>query len=883
MARKKQETEKVIVPSLYNDENEQAIIQDNALSDNNKKRKINKNLPSLNQITPAVEEGLSDYEVEERMIRGLNNVINEKTSKTILSIVLSNIFNIFNLICVSLAVLLFIIKSELSDFMFILPYSANIAIGIFQEIRSKNTIDKLSFGIIPKVKVIRNGNLYEINSENIVVDDILILENGQQIPADGIVRQGKFEVNEAMITGESDAVTKGVHSEVYGGSYVVSGQAKIQVTNVGDNSFIQKLAKQAKTYQKPQSEILKSLKRFVWTVFFLIIPISILLIGTSTNWFQNFNIDGNKEEIRTTVTAVLGMVPSGLLLLTSIALASSVYTLSKSKVLVQELYCIEMLARVDVLCLDKTGTITDGTMNVTSVIELSEKAKDTKSIISNMIYATKDNNMTSEALKNKFGVAKRFKYLTSLPFSSARKYSAVTFKENETYILGAPEFIDRNLFKSIQSTVNKETKRGNRVLLLAHSDQNIKDNKVGGNITPVSLIVIQDNIRENAPDTLNYFKENGVRCIVISGDNPVTVSSIAVKAGIENGDKYIDLSTVPDHKIGEVVDKYTVFGRVTPDQKQLLVKELKARKKTVAMTGDGVNDILALREAHCSIAMASGSEAARNVSQIVLLDSDFGSMPKVVKEGRKVINNVQKTATLFITKNIFSFFLAILTIYFNIQLWQDPEFVPYQYPLTPTQLIIIDFLIIGIPSFFLTFLPNKAKVSGKFLFNVFKTALPGALVVLFNAVIVYILSKVNGDVVKDVLPGGEVTYYTIVNIEHIQTIITMLTSITCVLVLLRVCFPLNLFKLVLCVFMMVGVGLCIFHPTLQSYFNFSDLTITEIFLIIILAEASYPMIWIFSLSFTSIVKKFIKEEWKWKVNFSIEKIDNKSDNIITNK
>lgn len=880
MARKKQETEKVIVPSLFTDEQNQELTNSSSFineeDDSNKKtkeKKVNiKDLPPLTRINPNINEGLDDYQVEERRIRGLNNVVKNENSKTILGIVLSNLFNIFNLICVSLAILLIIIKSQISDFMFVLPYSANIAIGIFQEIRSKRTIDKLSFSIMPKVKVIRNGQLYEINSENIVVDDIVIIENGQQIPADGIVRQGKFEVNEAMITGESDAVNKNVNSEVFGGSYVVSGQAKIQITEVGDNSFIQKLARQAKTYQKPQSEILKSLKRFVWTVFFLIIPIAFLLIGTSTNWFEHFYIDSSQEEIRTTVTAILGMVPSGLLLLTSIALASSVYTLSKSKVLVQELYCIEMLARVDVLCLDKTGTITDGTMKVTSIIELSESAKDTKSIIANMLYATKDNNMTSQALIDKFGIAKRCRFATVLPFSSARKYSAVTFKENETYIIGAPEFIDRTIYKSIQSTVNKETRRGNRVLLLAHSNRNIIDNKISGTITPISLIIIQDNIRENAPDTLKYFKDNGVRCIVISGDNPITVSSIAMKAGIENGDKYIDLSTVPDEKLSEVVEKYTVFGRVTPSQKQLLVKELKARKKTVAMTGDGVNDILALREAHCSIAMASGSDAARNVSQIVLLDSDFGSMPKVVSEGRKVINNVQKSATLFITKNIFSFFLALLTIYFNIKILGDPDFVPYQYPLTPTQLIIIDFLIVGIPSFFLTFLPNKAKISGKFLFNVFKTALPGALVILFNGILVYALSKINGDI--------EGNY--IVQQNHIQTIITMTTSITCTLVLLRVCFPLNLFKLVLCLLMMVGVGFCIFNPTLQTYFGFEKLTITEILLIIVLAEAAYPLIWIFSLSFTSIVKKFIKKNLNYTIEVRVKKIENDT-SIISNK
>ena len=884
MPRKKQQTEKVFVPSLFSNEQENSNLANNEVEEQSmKKNKLTpkqiKKLSPLTRINPNINFGLSDEQVNERIIRGLNNEVTNKNSKTITGIVLSNLFNIFNLICVSLAVLLIFIKSSLTDFMFVLPYSANIAIGIFQEVRSKKTIDKLSFSIIPKVKVLRNGEIHEINSENIVVDDIVFVENGQQIPGDGIVKEGAIEVNEAMITGESDAVSKKHGAEVFGGSYLVSGQGKIQITEVGDSTFIQKLARQAKSYQKPQSEILKSLKRFVWTIFFLIIPIAFLLIYSNTNRFLDFTLDGSKQEIRTTVTAVLGMVPSGLLLLTSIALASSVYTLSKSKVLVQELYCIEMLARVDVLCLDKTGTITDGTMKVTDVIELSEEAKDTKQIISNLIYATKDSNMTSQALIEKFGVSKRCKFVSALPFSSARKYSAFTIRNNETYVIGAPEFIDRNIYKTISTTVTKETKRGNRVLLLAKSDRNIENNMVNGHITPISLIVIQDNIRENAPDTLKFFKENGVRCIVISGDNPVTVSSIAVKAGIENGHKYIDLSTVPDNKLGEAVEKYTVFGRVSPNQKQLLVKELKARKKTVAMTGDGVNDILALREAHCSIAMASGSDASRNVSQIVLLDSDFGSMPKVVAEGRKVINNVQKSATLFITKNIFSFFLAVLTIYFNLKILGNPDYTPYQYPMSPAQLIIIDFLIVGIPSFFLTFQPNKAKISGKFLFNVFKNALPGALVVLVNAAAVYLASKWNiGLYTAD---GMEIFF---VSKDHIPTIITIITSITCTLILLRVCFPLNLWKLLLCVLMMTGVGLCIFNTGIQNLFNleFQPLYAQEIVGILFLSAISYPLIWMFSLSFTTVVKKFIKKNINYTIELRVKKIEN-DNSVIYNK
>lgn len=809
----------------------------------------------FDHINANVNEGLNDDEVIYRIKEGFINEDTDSNSRSVFSIIMSKIFTVFNLICFAIAAIIIILAvrngdkffDTVKDLIFLFIMFLNMIIGIVTEIKSKKLIDKLSFDTSSTVTVIRNGNEILIPSEEIVTDDIIFIKAGQKIPADGKVRTGKIEVNESLITGESVSISKGSGANVFGGSYVVSGTAKLQITNVGGRSYIQKLAKQAKSFKTVQSEIMRSLNSYIKIVGLVIVPLIIILFAQLTHWFTDFTIIGSQSEVLGVLTAIIGMVPTGLILLTSIALTNSVIKLGKQNVLVHELYCIENLARVDTLCLDKTGTITDGTMSVINQIMLTDEEINMKQIIANMLYVTKDSNETSMALEAKYGRSKRCKSIADLPFSSQRKYSAVSFSENETYIIGAPEFISKDLYKEYFKQINIEARKGNRVLLLAKSSEVIKNGKIGGNIKAIALIVIQDNIRQGAHKTLAFFRKNEVKILVISGDNPLTVSAIARKAGVRGAQKYINMSEVKDKDIPNIIDKYVVFGRVTPSQKQLLVKALKEKGHTVAMTGDGVNDILALKEADCSIAMASGSEAARNVSQIVLTDSNFSSMPSVVAEGRKVINNVQKVATLFIAKNVFSFFIVCFVIAYNF-LFDGAN----SFPMRPSQLSLIDMLTIGLPATILTFIPNNKPIQGRFMFNVLKNALPGALVVLVNAAIIYLCS-----------------YYFPLDIrkEAISTMITISTAVTCLLILLRVFFPINAFKVLLFIAIAGILAFLIFNDlSLAAHgenpnFYFVSINFSEALLLIALCEAGYPLIWIFSLSFTKTVKKFIHDNY----------------------
>lgn len=819
-------------------------------------------------LTANINTGLTTEQVNERTNRGLTNKLNTKSGKSIAQIVLTKIFSPFNLICYAIAALIIFIKrgDAFSDLIFLLIMIANTVIGIFQEIQSKKTLDKLSFENAPKYKVIRDGNEIEINSDDIVTDDIILLESGQKIPADGKIRNGKIEVNESLITGEANSISKGLSASLYGGSFVVSGSARIQITNVGEESYIQKLAKQARTYQKPRSEIMLSVNLYIKIAVLVIIPTIFVLFMQMLDWnfsnlsllFSNGSATLEASDLVKLTTAILGVLPTGLVLLTSISLFASVNKLGKKSVMVQELYCIEMLARVDTLCLDKTGTITDGTMSIIDIKALTDEEINLKQLLSNFIYVTKDRNQTAMALEAKFGRAKRCKSFASMPFSSSRKFSAVSFSENDTYILGAPEFISKELYKKYFKEINTESRKGNRVIMLARANKAIKDETIHGKIDALALIVIQDNIREAAPRTLNYFKNNNVKVLVISGDNPMTVAAIAKKAGVRGANKFINMVDIKDDQIPDIVDRYTIFGRVTPAQKQLLVKALKEKGHTVAMTGDGVNDILALKEADCSIAMAAGSEAARNVSQLILTNNDFGAMPFVVSEGRKVINNITKVATLFISKNLFCFLICLFVILMNFGLFIKAG--TRTFPLLPSQLSLIDSLTIGIPATILALSPNNKQISGRFMYNVLKNALPGALVILFNVICIYSLAAI---------PHG-------IDPINIPTLITISTSITCLIILIRIFLPMNIWKIAVIFGISITLILIILFSlsnpnwTILWFLNFSFTKIilpSEWLLLIVLAEASYPLIWLFSLSFTKIIKKFINDEINsWKNN-----------------
>ena len=657
--------------------------------------------------------GLTNEEVKLKRENGEGNIKVESSTQTVGEIVKSNVFTYFNLVFLVLAVLL-AIAGAWRDMLFLPVIIANTLIGIIQEIHSKKVLDKLSILNAPKTKVLRDGQVIEVPSDELVLGDLVIFEAGGQIPADAKVVDGEISVNESLITGESDEIVKLPDSELLSGSFVVSGQAKALLTRVGKDSYVSKLTIEAtKSNKEEQSEMIRSLNRLILVVGIIIIPIGIALFVQS--YFYN---NGTfSESISSMVAAVIGMIPEGLYLLASVAMAVSTVRLSKNKVLVHDMKCIETLARVNVLCVDKTGTITEPGMQVYAAQAFSgiEDAY-FNTLVSDIAANQAADNATMEALKEHFTQTTGKTASKVQGFSSKTKYSGVVL-DGHTYVIGAPEFVMREDFSKISSSVSKYSDSGFRVLVVAEYHGTLEPEALSDAVTPLGMIALSNPIRKGAVETFSYFNECGVEIKVISGDNPATVSAIAKEAGIGNSENYVDASTLTsDQDYYAAVEKYTVFGRVTPDQKRKLIKAIKDHKKTVAMTGDGVNDVLALKDADCSVAMASGSDAASNASQLVLLDSDFSRMPGVVLEGRRVVNNIQRTASLFLVKNIFSMLLAV----FSVILMLD-------YPLEPSQVSLISMFTIGIPSFVLALEPNRSLIKGKFLPNVFIKALPAGI------------------------------------------------------------------------------------------------------------------------------------------------------------
>lgn len=730
--------------------------------------------------------GLSSEVVEARIEQGYDNFVKKKSGKSYLSIFIQNIFTFFNILTFIVAAALIAVGAGATQLFFIVIITANIVIGIFQEIRSKMKIDKLSLVSAPSAVVIRDGERSVIPTSDVVLDDIICFEMGKQICTDSIVVRGECEVNESMLTGESEPVKKRAGDMLYSGSFISSGSVIARVEKVGAANYVETLTSHAKKYKKPKSELMNSIKLVIKVLSPFIIAIGALMVWTN---YRNIVPDGmtatykNWNEIVTSAAgSVIGMIPSGMFLLTSLALAASVLRLARKQTLVQDLYCIEMLARVDVLCLDKTGTITDGSMEVNNVIEIKgfESEHSLAEIIGSMLTATGDNNQTALALANKFGYSKALNPTGVLPFSSQRKLSAVTFEGEGTFMLGAPEFVLKDIGVRIEKLINDNAANGFRVMVLAHSPAEIVGEKLPAVRRPVCLLVIEDHIREDAIETIKWFKENNVAVKVISGDNPMTVSEVARRVGVENAELYVSLEGFSDQDVIEAANKYTVFGRVTPDQKRLLVRSIKAKNHTVAMTGDGVNDILAMRESDCSVAMASGAEAARNVSHLVLLNNDFTSMPDVVMEGRRVVNNIQASSAMFLMKTFMSIVLSIIFL-----AMQQP------YPLATNNLMPLETCIIGIPSFFLALQANKNIIRGKFLSNVVSRAVPGGVALVLGVMSMYMYN------IFMELPATPDSAY------PSQLISMMVITITCVgmMVLFRQCEPFNAFRTVL----MLGV------------------------------------------------------------------------------
>lgn len=782
-------------------------------------------------IYDSPESGLNTAQVEERRRNGQVNAAVSSSTRTYSEIVKSNVFTYFNLIFVVLATLL-ILVGAFRDLTFLGVIFFNTLIGIIQEIRSKRALDKLKIISDPKAAVIRNGTEQIIPVEELVLDDVVVFSAGSQIPADAIVISGSAQVNESLITGESDEVAKKPGYELLSGSFVVSGKCRARLVKVGEDSYVSKLTQKAtRDKHEEESEMIRSLDKLVKIVGVIIIPIGLVLFIQ-----QMFFVHaGFRDSITGMVAAVIGMIPEGLYLLASVAMVVSIMRLARKQVLVRSMKCIETLARVDVLCVDKTGTITENTMKVSALKTPKNKDYDSvKCLLSNMVAAMDKDNITMEAMKEFFTSGTGAKPEKVFSFSSQFKYSGCVLG-GQSYVLGAPELVLREQFKDYEEDVTSYSSQGYRVVAFVKYKGELNGKALTERVELLGFVLLENPIRATAKETFEYFAEQGVEIKVISGDNPVTVSRVAKEAGIKDADKYIDASTLTsDRAIYDACLEYNVFGRVVPEQKRMFVKALKAQGKTVGMTGDGVNDVLALKEANCSIAMASGSEAASQVSQLVLVDSDFSKMPSVVGEGRRVVNNIERSASLFLVKNIFSLLLSLFSM-ISVN----------GYPLEPSQVSLIGLFTIGTPAFFLSLEPNRELIKGRFLTNVFKKALPAGLTDFLVVAGLVIFCEVFG-----------------VDGESVSTAGTFLVSLVGFMILYRISKPMNTFHWILLGAMIAGWLGCIIF--MRDLFAISSMTGRCVMLLIVFAIAADPILRFLSAVFekdytnTKIVRMFKK-------------------------
>ncbi len=780
----------------------------------NIKQKFVKEQPALPSLTEGVERfnvdietGLNDEQVASRTAAGLLNKTKVEGSKTYTSIFVKNIFTFFNMLWLIIAIALICVGSYI-DLSFIFVIVANTAIAIIQEIRAKIAVEKLSIVTSPLVKTIRNGKEFDLPSDGLVLDDIIKLTSGNQIPSDCTILQGVVDVNESLLTGESNSIEKGKDAQLYSGSFIVSGECYAKVDKIGRDNYIYQIAKKAKEFKTPQSNLFKDLNRLIKYIGIALIPIGIL------TFLKEYAIVGStlQQQITKTSGSLTSMIPAGMFLLVTISLSIGVIKLSKKKTLVRDVYSIEMLARTNVLCLDKTGTITDGTMKVVDFMTYSSKRKaSVKKLLSCVLNAQKTTNATSSAMIKEFGRSEDYAAINVAEFSSERKYSITELQNKKIYFLGAATRIGCTLEKEQQDLIQDCQSKGLRVLAFAEQDGGTFDKKMNGKKSKLlALIIIEEKIREDAVETIQWFKDNGVEIKIISGDDPATVSKIAGRVGVKNYDKFISLENVSLKDVEYLADQFTVFGRVTPEQKYTIVKALKNKGKTVAMTGDGVNDTLALKEADCSIAMADGSEVARNISKIVLLESNFSSLPSIVKEGRQVVNNVQNSSSLFLMKTFFAISLTLITLFLRLQ-----------YPFDPSMMLLLEAFVIGLPSFLLTFEPNTKPINGNFIPQVLKRSLPRALLMLINVLIVMALYK-SQPLDPPLLQENEY-----------QTLVILIMTYTGYLNLATLCFPITLLKGIASIFSLVAVTCAIIAlPKLFNITSSSVIVLVPFFAII---------------------------------------------------
>ncbi len=801
-----------------------------------------------------IQTGLSEREVEERIQQGKQNTPVEAPSKSVKEIVLTNIFTYFNLIFAVIAGLL-ILVGAFRELTFLPIIIANTLVGIIQECRSKKILDKLAVLHAPKANVIRDGKKKVIRAEELVLDDIVVFTAGNQIPADAIVISGEAQVNESLITGEADEITKAEGDNLLSGSYIVSGKCFARLTKVGADSYVSKLTLEAKAMKEgEQSEMIRSLNKLVKAVGIIIIPIGMMM------FYQQYILSGNslRKSVTSMTAAIIGMIPEGLYLLASVALVVSVMKLAQKKVLVHDMKCIETLARVNVLCVDKTGTITENVMKVSEIIAVGEEKEELEEQLGDFVFNMEKDNTTMEALKNYFHMSMGRTAEKITTFSSEYKYSSAVF-DGVTYILGAPEFVLREDFETYREQIEQQSEQGYRVLVFVKYNGEVDGKVLTEKAILLGLVLLANPIRKNAKETFHYFAEQGVDIKVISGDNPMTVSKVALEAGIANAENYIDARQLQNEEdieqavrkytvfgrvtpkqkrmfvqalkknianaenyidarqlqneedIEQAVRKYTVFGRVTPKQKRMFVQALKKNGKTVAMTGDGVNDVLALKDADCSIAMASGSDVASQASQLVLLESDFAKMPSVVAEGRQVVNNIERSASLFLVKNIFSFLLSALSLIFMIT-----------YPLGPAQVSLVSMMTIGTPAFLLAMEPNKNLIKGKFLTNVLLKALPAGLTDVIMVGLLILFGSVFG-----------------VSSEEISITATLLLAIVGLQILFELSKPMNIFRWIVWFGMLFGLLICVLF--MGELFGINQVTLKSGLLLLVFAFATMPV------------------------------------------
>ncbi len=759
------------------------------------------------------EIGLSFEEVRLRTENGLQNKPTVKTGRTEGQIIRENTCTFFNLVFVLMAVALFLAGSSIMNMTFMVIVVINAIIGCFQEIRAKRAVDKLTLLSVHTVNAVRDGEATPVRCDELVRDDIVLLGAGDQISADGILRAGHIYVNESLLTGEADAVEKHPGDALLSGSYVVTGKGKMQLSQVGDQAFAVKLAMEAKKNPRAaRSEMMRSLDLMIRFIGIALVPIGLLLFYQQS---RMLNL-GLRQSAEATVAALVGMIPEGLYLLTSIALAVSSLKLTQKRVLVQDMHCVETLARVDVLCVDKTGTITEPIMQVEDVIPLGSQSPEYLEEIIENLYGDEDpENETARALQELFPGKPTWHKNIDIPFSSEYKWKGAVYAEGGAFIVGAPEAVLGGHFPAISETANHWSALGYRVLLIAAYDGTPRPGKLEfGRIYPEALVLMTNRIRASAPETFSYFAQQGVAIKVISGDNPATVADVAQRAGIQNADKYIDTSALQtDKDFLQAADTYTVFGRVTPDQKKKLIWALKKRGHTVAMTGDGVNDVLAMKEADCGIAMAGGAQAASQIAQLVLLDADFSAMPSIVDEGRRVINNIQRAAALFLVKNIFSLFLALIAVAAD-----------WPYPFAPINLSLISALTIGVPSFFLAMEPNYERVRGRFIASVLRQAFPGG--------ITNILMVVAAQIVLGILH---------VPMAQVQTVCTAILAVTGLFVLYSASKPFDKFRRI--IWLLMAVALVFSFVFLGSIFQLQHVSPSNLPVLGILLAATPFVYW----------------------------------------